>query len=258
MIISCPSCKTKYTVPAQSLGATGRIVKCSKCGDKWHQEAANTFQHDGTQFEPPKTEPQTEPPLEQQAEPHTTQQAEPAPRPRRTQQTSENIPPFSPKNLPALSTTSQPQNLWPGIMIGIAATIGLVGAALMLKDPMLRAFPAMQLALQGTSSPAHFDASYTKAPGLVIEKIERDILEDDGFTTYVIQGLVTNANLSEKAVPNLMVSLLDEHGNTLDSWKVEPQKRVLQAGESTTWICYFYNPPLAKVSEYKVTFANQS
>ena len=251
MIISCPSCKTKYTVPAQSLGAIGRIVKCTKCGNKWHQEAASTFAHDGTQFETPRPEPQPQP--TSQAEP----QPEPTPRPRRTAQTSEHIPPFSPKHLPALATTSQPQNLWPGIMLGIAATVGMIGAAVMLKDPIIRAIPAMQLAFKGTNTPTQFDASYAKAPGLVIEKIERDILEDDGFTTYVIQGLVTNANLSEQAVPNLVVSLLDEHGNALDSWKVEPQKRILQAGESTAWICYFYNPPLAKVSEYKVTFAVQ-
>ena len=267
MIISCPACQTKYTVPAQSFGATGRIVKCTKCGHKWHQEASTSFEHQGTQFNPADnltdaTAPQdAKPSLADVAQP-TAQQAAPqpdeTPRPSRlASQAAAQTPPYSPHNLPALPTTQSPQNMWPGVMLGIAATIGLIGAVLVLKDPMMRAFPAMSQAFGGGSTVAAFDPSYNQAPGLVIENIERDILEDDGFTTYVIQGIVTNSNLAESAVPNLTVSLLDEQGGVLDSWKVEPQKRILQPGESTTWVCYFYNPPLAKVSEYKVAFAVQ-
>lgn len=268
MIISCPACQTKYTVPAQSFGATGRIVKCTKCAHKWHQEASTSFEPQGTQFDPDGTDAQkgaedakpsladvTQPTPQQAA----AQQTETAPRPSRLEsQAAEQTPPYSPHQLPALPTMQSPQNMWPGVILGIAATIGLIGAVLVLKDPMMRAFPAMSQAFNGGATVAEFDPSYNQAPGLVIENIERDILEDDGFTTYVIQGIVTNSNLAERAVPNLTVSLLDEHGGVLDSWKVEPQKRVLQPGESTTWVCYFYNPPLAKVSEYKVAFATQS
>ena len=266
MIITCPACQTKYTVPAQSFGATGRVVKCTKCGNKWHQEARETFQSAGTQFDTGVEAPQAQETTQQhEHQPERPQKhaADPTPTdsettaseaPKSAPHTTDEVPPFAPSNLPALSTGQNPQNIWPGIMLGIAATIGLIGAVLVLKDPMVRAFPAMAQVLGGGSAVVDFDASYSKAPGLVIENIERDILEDDGFTTYVIQGIVTNTNLEEMAVPNLTVSLMDERGGVLDNWKVEPQKRVLQPGESTAWFCYFYNPPLAKVSEYKVAF----
>lgn len=38
MIIACPSCHTRYRVPASSLGRSGRTVRCSGCGELWFAE----------------------------------------------------------------------------------------------------------------------------------------------------------------------------------------------------------------------------
>lgn len=38
MIIVCPSCIARYRVAVDALGATGRRVKCSRCGYIWHAE----------------------------------------------------------------------------------------------------------------------------------------------------------------------------------------------------------------------------
>lgn len=37
MFISCPNCTTRYNVSAAQLGATGKSVKCTNCGNTWHQ-----------------------------------------------------------------------------------------------------------------------------------------------------------------------------------------------------------------------------
>src|SRR5207248_1655727 len=39
MIITCPQCETRYTADAASFPASGRKVRCSKCGHLWHQAA---------------------------------------------------------------------------------------------------------------------------------------------------------------------------------------------------------------------------
>lgn len=40
MIVSCPTCGTRYTLEAKSVGAAGRKVRCAKCGHTWLQRPA--------------------------------------------------------------------------------------------------------------------------------------------------------------------------------------------------------------------------
>ena len=37
MILSCNSCEKKKEVPDSAIGANGRLVQCSSCGNKWTQ-----------------------------------------------------------------------------------------------------------------------------------------------------------------------------------------------------------------------------
>ena len=37
MILSCNSCEKKFVVPDNAIGAAGRLVQCSSCGNKWTQ-----------------------------------------------------------------------------------------------------------------------------------------------------------------------------------------------------------------------------
>ena len=37
MILSCNSCEKKFVVPDNAIGANGRLVQCSSCGNKWKQ-----------------------------------------------------------------------------------------------------------------------------------------------------------------------------------------------------------------------------
>lgn len=37
MFISCPNCATRYNVTPGQLGQTGKSVRCSNCGNTWHQ-----------------------------------------------------------------------------------------------------------------------------------------------------------------------------------------------------------------------------
>src|SRR4051812_5045 len=37
MILTCPSCDTRYSVDGAKFPAAGRTVRCAKCGHSWHQ-----------------------------------------------------------------------------------------------------------------------------------------------------------------------------------------------------------------------------
>jgi predicted Zn finger-like uncharacterized protein len=41
MKITCPDCSTSYEVSAAALGPGGRSVKCARCGNRWHADAAD-------------------------------------------------------------------------------------------------------------------------------------------------------------------------------------------------------------------------
>ena len=41
MILSCNSCEKKFVVPDNAIGANGRLVQCSSCGNKWKQLPIN-------------------------------------------------------------------------------------------------------------------------------------------------------------------------------------------------------------------------
>ena len=44
MILSCNSCDKKFVVPDNAIGASGRLVQCSSCGNKWKQLPINTLE----------------------------------------------------------------------------------------------------------------------------------------------------------------------------------------------------------------------
>jgi predicted Zn finger-like uncharacterized protein len=40
MLIRCPSCATKFSVPDAALGVKGRNVRCTRCGHQWFQDGS--------------------------------------------------------------------------------------------------------------------------------------------------------------------------------------------------------------------------
>ena len=37
MIITCPNCSTRYSLPQDKIKPGGQKVRCAKCGTVWHQ-----------------------------------------------------------------------------------------------------------------------------------------------------------------------------------------------------------------------------
>ena len=69
MILTCPSCDTRYSVDASKFPAAGRTVRCAKCSHSWHQpgEAAEAPEpvsaQPAGQVSVPEAAPEARPPI---------------------------------------------------------------------------------------------------------------------------------------------------------------------------------------------------
>ena len=70
MILTCSSCGKKFVVPDKAITATGRMVQCGSCGNKWKQFPIGEVK---------KTQP-TSSPQKEASRPKTTQQYNQKPR----------------------------------------------------------------------------------------------------------------------------------------------------------------------------------
>jgi predicted Zn finger-like uncharacterized protein len=71
MIITCPSCSTRYPVEGSSFAPSGRKVRCAKCGHSWHQAPPTDL--------PRKEDAEAAPAKEEAAPPQPAEQADAAP-----------------------------------------------------------------------------------------------------------------------------------------------------------------------------------
>lgn len=60
MIITCPSCSTRYPVDAASFAPAGRKVRCAKCGHNWHQAPPTDLPRGGEAENPDENAPEAQ------------------------------------------------------------------------------------------------------------------------------------------------------------------------------------------------------
>ena len=57
MILTCPSCGTRYSVDGAKFPSQGRTVRCAKCGHSWHQAPEAAAEPEAVRDTPPPAPP---------------------------------------------------------------------------------------------------------------------------------------------------------------------------------------------------------
>lgn len=220
MIITCPECKTRYMIKSEKLGLDPKSVRCAKCKHQWMVNP-NPLAEENIKEKPPL------PPMARLDAPSLAEQQK------------------------HLNERIKKRNNIFFAFIAIFIASGLISTVL-FKNSILEKYPNLGSVyeLVGFSLPEQEN----NFAGLRIQGIERQQDETADMTVLSFSGDVKNTSDIEVPVPNVKVQLFDEDGILLDEWTAQPEHKTLKAGEVTTWVCRFYDPPLNQISQYKTFF----
>jgi predicted Zn finger-like uncharacterized protein len=201
MILSCPSCKTRYVVPDSAIGPTGRKVRCASCRFSWVQDPAPL---DLKETAPAAAAPDAAAP--------PAPRGEPPPPPWREAQEPE-VP------ASAYPQPSRPRRNWGRIwtIVAVAAAALMIGAVLALQ----------YFGLPGVGQ--SFGIPVRTVNNLDIRgQADRRRLES-GNDLLAVHGEITNQTDEVQRVPQIRAELKDVQGRVVYSWSIAPPVRELQA-----------------------------
>ncbi len=207
MIVTCPSCATRYLVDPAALGETGRMVRCARCTHAWTQAPPKDMPKRVDVIRPPD---------------------EPAP-----------IPPGS--NLPAIPGRSESASPAGWIAL-VLALVAVIGGGLAGRNQIVAAWPqAAQLyGLVGL-------AQESPAQVLELRNVQRSFTVENERTIVVVSGEIANLSSQTVRLPNIVAQVMDKDERILESWVLTLASTQLGPGETIEFSDRFADPPKGAV-----------
>jgi predicted Zn finger-like uncharacterized protein len=202
MILSCPSCQTRYVVPDSAIGASGRQVRCAQCRHSWFQEPPESRAE-----APRQPAPGFPGPPPQRAAPPPPAQAEPDP---------DGYDPFAPE--PPFRPRRNPARMW--TILAVAAALLMIAAAAGIH---YFGIPGLGAQRAG-GTPLRLEAM----------TIQRRTLES-GNILLLVSGRITNRAEDPQPVPPIQAEMKDRQGRVVYAWTIAPPVSELSPGQTATF-----------------------
>jgi predicted Zn finger-like uncharacterized protein len=185
MILTCPACATSYFVPDDSIGATGRKVRCQSCAHVWRASLAD---------EPLDLVQTTAEPEPFRAAPETLAET-PAPElPKAFRARAEQQ-----RRLRRAATHGA---VWAGLA---SVFVGLIAAGWLFRVEVVDIYPRAAAAYAMVGTPVN-------PTGLEFEAITAHASPEDP-ERVLVSGALRNVRDNEVVAPPVRVALLDAHGD---------------------------------------------
>ena len=245
MILTCPSCATRYQIDEAKFPPAGRQVRCAKCGHVWHQDTP--VAEAPVPETPPPEEPapvEAKPALEQSEQP---EQPEPMLRALRPQQGAP---------APAHGPTRARRALLP--MLGVAlGWIGLIAVVLLIGLSAVRYRQEITVIWPQSTGVYNKLGMKVDARGIDFAKVEYHRESEDGQVVLAVTGQIVNNGAHELPVPQTVrVTLSDVSNKELYHWNFKPEAQTLKPGQSLPFLTRLSSPP-ALARHLEVRFAKE-
>ncbi|WP_421790499.1 MJ0042-type zinc finger domain-containing protein [Hyphobacterium sp.] len=228
MILSCPSCETRYRANPTAIGVNGRRVKCAACGHIW--TARN------------EDEPVLEPldPIDDiikpaaKTEPETPKAPHRAFRERAEQRRQSQL-----KKAAA--------GAWSGLAV---ATAGVIVVGVLFRMDVVSVWPQASSAYAAVGLEANIH-------GMTIETLEVARGEEHSIPTVTLTGEVRNIDRQVRAAPALQARLIGANDEAVLEWTVLVEGGELAPGERRSFSTIVTDPPENAV-DVEITLADFS
>jgi predicted Zn finger-like uncharacterized protein len=236
MILACPSCDSRFSVPDEALLPIGRTVRCSTCSHQWFAQIET----------PEPVNPESE--IEQVfAEPEAAHDIVVEAAAREDALAAQEEAP-SAEALVASRVANRRQQArgtsgaWMGWTALASVVVVILASAILLADTISEVWPPAKRLYAMINLPIAGPAA-----GLDIQNIRAHFEDTAAGPQLVIEGDIINLSTSVKAVPKVRVSLNDSARTELTQWVFSATDFNLIPSEIVTFRTSVSAPPDAAV-----------
>lgn len=237
MILTCPSCDTRYSVDGTKFPSQGRTVRCAKCGHSWHQDP------EAPELEPALTAEPSIAAMAPAAAPASVPDAA-VPEPVAPAAVPESVTPtraYAPPPEPPAPRVPMASRLavaagWAGL-IAVVLLIGV--SAVRYRQDIAVIWPQSA----GVYSSLGLKVS---ASGIDFREVAYKRESEDGQTVLAVSGKIVNGGSRQLPVPQTVrVTLSDASNHELYHWTFKPTATVLAPGQTIAFSTRLSSPPAA-------------
>jgi predicted Zn finger-like uncharacterized protein len=228
MILTCPSCDTRYSVDGAKFPAAGRTVRCAKCSHSWHQPGETA---------------------EEAALAEAPAASVPEPGPAPTAGEAPAAEPFSgsPTRAYAPSAVSPEPRAPIGPRIAVVAGwAGLIAMVLLIAVAAVRYRQDIAVIWPQSAGVYSTLGLHVNASGIDFRQVDYRRESEDGQVVLAVSGNIVNAGSRELPVPQtIRVTLSDASNHELYHWNFAPKVQILKPGQSVSFVTRLSSPPVA-------------